>query len=90
MTKYNIEEKTKTNNLVKQRLSLGEAARQIGISQPVIRNFMRQADKHGLISLQENRYDWRLEEKLAVRHHWNQICLTTTRVKSSCWGNGPL
>ena len=66
MTKYSIEEKENAVKLVKEGLSLGEATRQTGISSQVIRNFMRQADRHGLSSLQEHRYDGRAEEKLAV------------------------
>lgn len=66
MTKYSIEEKIKAINLVKQGLSLGETARLTGIGHEVISKFMRQADRHGMSSLQEHRYDWRPEEKLAV------------------------
>ena len=66
MTKFNIEEKEKGSRLVKQGLSLGEEARQTGISPQVIRHFMRQADRHGLSSLREHRYDWGVEERLAV------------------------
>ncbi len=54
MTKYSIEEKKQAVDLVKQGLSLGEAGRQTGISPQVIRNFMRQTDRHGLSSLQEH------------------------------------
>jgi transposase-like protein len=66
MTKFSIEEKMRAIELVKKGLSLGEAARLTGISWQVIRQFMRQADRHGLSSLQEHRYDWRAEEKFAV------------------------
>jgi len=66
MTKFSVEEKKKAVELVKKGASLGEATRLTGISPQAIRHFMKQADRHGLSSLQEHRYDWRPEEKLAV------------------------
>lgn len=72
MTKFSVEEKKKAVELLKKGASLGKVARLTGISPPVIRSFMRQADMHGLSSLQEHRYDWRPEEKLAVLQYMEQ------------------
>lgn len=92
MTKYSIEEKIKAINLVKQGLSLGEAARQTGISQEVISNFMRQADRHGLSSLQEHRYDWRSEEKLAVLQYMeaNHLSCAETSIQFGIKGSSTI
>ncbi|MHB8136015.1 MAG: transposase [Anaerolineaceae bacterium] len=92
MTKFNIEEKEKAVELVKQGLSLGEAARQTGISPQVIRHFMRQADRHGLSSLQEHRYNWRLEEKLAVLQYMeaNHLSCAETSIQFGIKGSSTI
>jgi len=89
MTKYSIEKKKKAVELVKQGLSLGETARQTGIGHHVISNFMRQAEKHGLSSLQEHRYDWRPEEKLAVLQYMeeNQMSCVETGIQFGIKGS---
>ena len=66
MTKYSIEEKKQAIDLVNDGLSVYKAAQQTGISETVIQKLVRQAEKHGLNSLQEHRYDWEPEEKFAV------------------------
>ena len=92
MTKFKIEQKEKAGELVKQGLSLGEAARQTGISREVIRNFMRQADRHGLSSLQEHRYDWRAEEKLAVLQYMeaNHLSCPETSIQYGIKGSSTI
>ena len=92
MTKYSIEEKIKATNLVKQGLSLGEAARLTGISHKVISNFMRQADRHGMSSLQEHRYDWRPEEKLAVLQYMeaNHLSCAETSIQFGIKGSSTI
>ncbi len=92
MTKYSIEEKENAVELVNEGLSLGEAARQTGISPQVIRNFMRQADRHGLSSLQEHRYDWRPEEKLAVLQYMeaNHLSCAETGIQFGIKGSSTI
>ena len=92
MTKYSIEEKENAVKLVKEGLSLGEATRQTGISPQVIRNFMRQADRHGLSSLQEHRYDWRAEEKLAVLQYMeaNHLSCAETGIQFGIKGSSTI
>jgi transposase len=89
MTKYSTGEKEHAVDLVKQGLSLGEATRLTGISPQVIRNFMRQAEKHGLSSLQEHRYNWRPEEKLAVLQNMeaNQLSCAETGIQFGIKGS---
>lgn len=92
MTKYSIEEKIKAINLVKEGLSLGEAARQTGISPQVIRRFMNQADRHGLRTLQEHRYDWRPEEKFAALQYMeaNHLSCAETSIQFGIKGSSTI
>ena len=92
MTKFSVEEKKKAVELVTKGASLGEAARQTGISPPVIRSFMRQAEMHGLSSLQEHRYNWKPEEKLVVLQYMeaNQLSCAETSVQFGIKGSSTI
>jgi transposase-like protein len=83
MTKFSIEEKVKGARLVEGGRSFGSVAQETGISHQVIRNTLRHLQEHGLEGLVQHRYNWTVDEKLAILRHMqkNHLSCSETSIQ---------
>ena len=66
MSRYSKEEKDLALEIIEGGISLGQASRQTGISEQVIRYLRDMKAKYGSEPMPTPRYDWSGDEKLAV------------------------
>ena len=81
MSKFSYEEKVEAVRLVEVGSSIACISKQTGISEKVINNTLKHCQRHGPESLSQHRYDWSVEEKLAILRHMeanNLSCLETS------------
>jgi len=78
MTKFSYEEKVRAVQLVEAGETFSSASRQTSISRQVIQNTLARCQRYGPESLNQLKYDWSVEEKLAILRQMEEKRLSYT------------